>query len=119
MTITLKGRNGSAVVAAFFLCAFTIGSLVGGAITKAAFAPPEGEIIEAGYGSIHTKYGSISHSSYYTREDAEKFNRRLNTNSYVNKTEPEYELIEVFYRRINNETSYTGRGISPDQNLDK
>jgi hypothetical protein len=61
-----------------------------------------GEVWLAGYGTRNLKYGSVNHIGDYTRERADQFLRELNKESvYVKQGEPEYELVELFYRKVN------------------
>ena len=56
----------------------------------------------AGFGTRGVEYGGLTHLRRDTREEAEQFLRKLNMESvYVKQGEPEYELVELFYRKVN------------------
>jgi hypothetical protein len=63
---------------------------------------PEEEVTKAnGFGTRSLEYGNITHAGRMSRAEAEKFLRELNKESvYVKQQSAEYELVELFYRRV-------------------
>lgn len=71
--------------------------------TAAATRLEVAQVIKAsGYGVRNIKSGDIYHYAWtFSKSDAEEKRRDLDKNSFVKGTNPEYEIVEIYYRRVN------------------